>query len=215
MFMNNTEYNDKLHKNQHNEDYLRLTNKRIGWIVSFVIALNFFCFIIGYFWGQKKAVEHFSGKVEQGSFADQIYSSMCTLCDNAGDIDNNEEEIDQTNGKEEGIEKGIVNTIEQQCINNADSSPLYHAQLIGFGNANNAQRFVARLREKGVSLVIHERTSKTARGKKIMWYQVTTESYTNKEELDLLVAKLKKEEKLHDIRIIAQKTDAGRKVIES
>ena len=44
--------------------------------------------------------------------------------------------------------------------------------------------------------------SKTARGKVVPWYQVITEDFNDKEKLEITVARLKKEEKLHDVRIV-------------
>ena len=71
---------------------LYMQNRQLSWIVALIILVNFCLFMGGYFLGQKNVVSAFSNKIEQESFSDQIYSSMCSLCDN-GEVEENAEEI--------------------------------------------------------------------------------------------------------------------------
>ncbi len=57
-------------------------NNQVSIIVAGLLLLSFFLFMGGYFLGQKNAITAFSNKIEQESFSDQIYSSMCSLSDN-------------------------------------------------------------------------------------------------------------------------------------
>ena len=57
--------------------------------------------------------------------------------------------------------------------------------------------------KKNIVSEVKKRISKTAKGKVISWYQVVTPTYSDKVELEALVAKLVKEEKLNDTRIVA------------
>lgn len=78
----------------------------------------------------------------------------------------------------------------------------YKAQLIGFGTLRAAQQFVDRLQQKNMPVRVQERHSKTAQGKEVIWYQVTTELFSDKHELTAFVERIKKEERLKDIRIV-------------
>jgi hypothetical protein len=78
----------------------------------------------------------------------------------------------------------------------------YYAQLIVFGTSGAAYKYADTLRHKNMPVSVKEFHSVTAQGKKIIWYQVVTELFDNEDELLMLVHRLKKEEKLHDIRIV-------------
>ena len=78
----------------------------------------------------------------------------------------------------------------------------YYAQLAGFSSLHSAEAFVARLNKKQVPVLIKERASKSAKGRPVRWYQVVTEPYEDQDALNSVVAILKKEEKLHDVRIV-------------
>ena len=78
----------------------------------------------------------------------------------------------------------------------------YYAQLIGFGTQKAADNFVKKLERKGIQAKVHTRQSKSARGKNYYWYQVVTELYDNKNELEIVVNCIKNDEKIHDVRIV-------------
>lgn len=78
----------------------------------------------------------------------------------------------------------------------------YYAQLVGFGTARAAQQFVQRLSRKEIPVIVKKRQSRTTRGRFVSWYQVVTEKFDDKAELEALIAKLQHEEKLNDVRII-------------
>jgi len=69
-----------------------LSNRHASFVVAGGLFFSFIIFISGYFLGQKNAVERFSNKVEQESFADQLYSSMCTMHENKDNEYNESEE---------------------------------------------------------------------------------------------------------------------------
>ena len=78
----------------------------------------------------------------------------------------------------------------------------HYAQLAGFSSLRHAEAFVARLNKKQIPVLIKERVSKSSKGRAITWYQVVTEPYEDQDALNSVVAILKKEEKLHDVRIV-------------
>jgi hypothetical protein len=96
----------------------------------------------------------------------------------------------------------IQHEVEEQITCVQHDIGAFYAQLIGFGTLSAAQKFSDRLRRKNFPVQVKERNSSTAQGKKIIWYQVVTEPFEDKEELLAAVHKIKLEEKLHDIRVI-------------
>lgn len=87
----------------------------------------------------------------------------------------------------------------------APVSKKWSAILVGFATKQHALNFVQRLQNRGITVQIRTRISKSATGKsKKMWFQVVTTQYNSKEELDEVIAQIKKTEhiKSSDIKII-------------
>lgn len=82
---------------------------------------------------------------------------------------------------------------------------VYVAPLIGFGTLHAAELFVQKLKERNITVTIKQRCSITARGRKIRWYQVVTPEYTDKKDLEELIALIQKKEKLHNVTIIEKR----------
>lgn len=180
----------------------------------------------------------FSSKLEQESFGDQIYSSMCSMCE-TGDVEEGNEQEEASDSGEPQIQSDTIeNKVEQSTEENStevasndtayevpatalvllqagthgaaqkieleedEQEAEYFAQLVGFGTAHAAQQFVQRLSRKEIPVMVRKRQSRTARGRFITWYQVVTEKYSDRAELDRLVQRLKKEEKLNDVQIV-------------
>ena len=60
-------------------DGLFIPNRQVSMLIAALMMVLFITFLGGYFFGKKYMVEQFVAKVEQDSFADQIYSSLCAL----------------------------------------------------------------------------------------------------------------------------------------
>jgi len=65
-----------------------------------------------------------------------------------------------------------------------------------------AQQFAQKLARKEISVAVKKRQSRSARGKFVFWYQVHTEKFEDKSELEKLVARLEIEEKLKGVQIV-------------
>ncbi|MCX5921714.1 MAG: SPOR domain-containing protein [Candidatus Dependentiae bacterium] len=213
---------------------LFVRNRHVSMIVSGVLLFNFMLFVGGYFLGQRNSVTAFTNKIDQESFSDQIYSSLCSLCD-SGDTEESSEdeengassvasldpaqaEVKSANNDTQDVTVGSalepVSVVQSALADNNDNvddvsddkdatpSAEYYAQLAGFGTEHAAEQFAQRLARKEVSVVVKKRQSRTSRGKFVAWYQVMTEKFDDKSELDSLVKKLEQEEKLKDVRII-------------
>jgi len=178
------------------ETRMEITNRHIGWVVAIIIVISIGSFSVGYFWGEKKAAGRFVAKVEQDALADQVFSSVCSLYENDTELDSH---VD--NGPNEQPNQEEDKNSEKQ-LEDQEPQIVFYAQLVGFGTSKKAKQFVERLAKKGTNVHMRERMSKTARGKKIRWYQVVTEPYTEKNELIALVEKVKRDERLHDVRIV-------------
>jgi len=101
--------------------------------------------------------------------------------------------------------KGSLNTKKSNKSTAATSTPKkWSAVLVGFATKQSALSFVQRLQNRGISVQIRTRISKSANGKaKKMWFQVVTLAYDSKEELDDVITQIKKTERLKssDIKI--------------
>lgn len=202
---------------------LFLTNRHLSWALSIVLLFNFFLFMTGYFLGKKHAVDHISYKIDQESLSDHVYSSMYALYDSKApntSSDNSEpgEEIEIAEGESQTEEPILDQAIdaaaevksaqdiieESKNLGSAQAkNHEYYAQLVGFSSQQAAQQFIKKLALRDITAHIKQRQSKTSKGKIVYWYQVITESFTNKEELLKLVDTIKYREKLHDVRIIS------------
>ena len=183
---------------------LFVSNRQLSFVTAGNIILLFTTFILGYFWGQKYAVEHFVDKIHNGSFADQIYSSLFSLQEGSPISENSVQSSIMTDTEQliSKKELNVQDTVITPLDNKLTVSTNYYAQLIGFGTLKAANRFVDRLQKKGISVKVKKRISKTVRGKIISWYQVITKEYSDKSVLEKLISTLKKDEKLKDPSIV-------------
>ncbi len=191
-------------------NYLLLSMRQLSFVVAGNIILLFTAFILGYFWGQRYAVEQFVDKIDNDSFADQISSSLFSLQKNSAIPEDIMQSVDTTTSEQSCFSKELdkpdtmTHVVHNVTANTSTVSltSYYYAQLIGFGTLKAANRFVNRLQQKNIPVEVKKRISRTARGKKITWYQVVTKKYNDKSVLEKLVAILKKDEKLKDPCII-------------
>ena len=159
---------------------LYLTNRQVSWLIASLILLSFFVFMAGYFLGQRQAVEY---HVESSALRaimtpqEQFQAPVATA-----------------------MHAPKVEDVFQEEVT---SEQFYKAQLIGFGTQRAANQFVERLQQKNMPVRVQERHSKTAQGKEVIWYQVTTELFNDKQELTAFVDRIQKEERLKDIRIVS------------
>lgn len=162
--------------NRHYNTVLYLTNRQVSWLTASIVILAFFIFIAGYVLGQRKALEEYS------SAGKGIFSSSYA----------------QGNGN-----KNLLDEELSASLNHEGKSKQYYAQLIGFGTLRAADKFAERLQQKNFPVKVVEKHSKTAQGKKIIWYQVVTENFDKRDDLIVFTQKIEKEERLNDIRIVS------------
>lgn len=208
-------------RNDNHKDYFFCISKRSMSLVSAGLLLTFFSiFMTGYVWGKRIALEDVLRAVEQKTFADQISGSLYALsCSSAEAKRENpvedepvEVQIIEDQVRESVTEEPCDNRVQENNSmphgenNNEISDKIaesYCAQLIGFGSNKAAQQFVMRLKNDGIEAITKERISIGNRNKKRVWYQVITQSYTNKEDLERLVAYITKKERLNGVQIVS------------
>ncbi len=174
---------DNVNKRQYNS-VLYLTNRQVSFLTASIMLLAFFVFMAGYFLGQRKALERFNEVIDR-EVSENVIATHTDV-----------------------VETHIVHNDSRLSQNEATSKivvpeELYKAQLIGFGTSRAAHSFADKLQNKNMPVRVDERHSKTAQGKEIIWYQVTTEPFSDKQELLAFVEKVKKAERLKDIRIVS------------
>lgn len=179
---------------KHNATFLELNRRQTTWLIAGTLSLMCLAFLVGYFWGQHNAIEQWLEETENQRFGDHIYSALYTRY--------NSQEADDADDNENTDESDDVEKSESQ-----ETKPtiMYYAQLIGYkaSQKKDAERFVASLKKQGINAVIREHSSRK-RGRTIIWYQVITDQYRDKQALSKDVALIKQQYKLHDIRIVEE-----------
>lgn len=181
---NKTKYELDANYSKHHgyNNVLYLTNRQVSWLTVSIVLLSCFIFIAGYFFGQRKAIEQLNELIDQKLVVDTVHTQH--------DV-----------ASQEYVPHDSTEPLIIHNKHNVDKK--YYAQLIGFGTLRAAERFVDRLQQKNMPVKVVERHSKTAQEKEIIWYQIVTEHFDNKDDLIACVQKIKVEEKLNDIKIVS------------
>jgi len=189
---------------------LFIPRRQVSFVVASIVLLLFFSMIAGYFWGQRSAAQVFLAKIDQDAFADQIYSSVCALSDQTPlpVVDGSQlspvpesYELEVHHAQEEQAPVALAAASDSDDANAAATSA-YYAQLIGFSTSRAAYRCAEQLQKNGFPVKVKKRQSRTSKGRLISWYQVVTETFTDKMELAKLVDRIAKQAKLKDTRIV-------------
>jgi Tfp pilus assembly protein PilO len=181
-----------MHELNNNHDHLIMSKKTLSHIVSFLLLVGFLIFMIGYLLGKRKAMQEFSEIHKQNLFGEHVLQAFADM-----------QPVQQGPSAPE-----VVRDANYESQGNVFGK--FYAQLVSFGTLNGAQEVVNRLQRNGINTTIikHKATVPHAKGAKVVhWYQVVTDSYSSPEELQSVVAGIKKIVKLHDIRIV--KVDNG------
>ncbi len=91
---------------------LFVPNRQVSWIVAGTLFLGFLFFMLGYFWGHRRALDRFVAKIEEESFADRINYALYTMNDR--DISEFEQETEDVNGVSTSPEELAQTNDEQE-----------------------------------------------------------------------------------------------------
>lgn len=175
---------------------LTLSHAQISYCVALIIIGLLFTFIAGYYWGKKSTSESFIEQSGQDALADKMYASMCALYDSEKDEDTETEEKAPESSETED------SSIREEAVTR------YYAKLIGFGSKNSAQAYVQRVAQRGITVNIVERQSKSARGKTQVWYQIVTQPLP-KDALTALINTLTVSDHLTNVAIIELSSESN------
>lgn len=184
-----THHNDK--------ENLILNRRQTSWLIAAILALMAVSFLVGYFWGQHTALDQFIEDTQERRFGDHIYSAMYTRYDDT-QADDTEESESTEDDDQEGADQAEP-IIKPETV--------YYAQLIGYkaSQKKEAERFIAALKKQDIEAFLRERSSRSKRGRTIIWYQVITGQYADLNTLQKVKSAIEKQYKLHDIKIVEEK----------
>lgn len=174
---------------KNDEDHIVIPRHNLPALLGAAFLLQAVLFGMGFYWGKQKALGELMAHVEQESFADKVFSSLCALYEVAED---DREKIDEPQAPVKEKEESAV--MEEPEIR-------YFAKLAGFGSEAHAQAYASKLMHEGVDVLLKEHTARSARGLQKKWYQIETKAM-KKDELDVLVTRLAQRDKLRDISIM-------------
>lgn len=190
---------------------LFIPKREASWAIAVFIGLAFLIFMTGYFWGQRRAVSQFLGKLEDESFSDKITYSLYTM--NGKYLSDSDEEDEEPDPGEESAEE--EKEMKAEPVKVAEIPPMkeetiastvtYIAPLVGFGTLHAANKFAQRVKKMGITVHVKRRISKSPKGRTIAWYQVVTDVYSDKNEIEHVVMRIKDKEKIKDVKIIERK----------
>jgi len=179
---------------------LFIPNRQLSVLLAGSMVLVGGIFVSGYFLGRQQTIEPFMAKVEQHSFADQVYTALYAQY----------EHDEASPVAQEAPEEIAVATVaesttplsEVAVVAPAAPGPTWYAPLAGYPKEALAQTFAHKLQHKGVRVEVKRRVSMSENGKKKEWYQVVTEPWTNRAALQELTTRIAHEEKLKDVKIV-------------
>lgn len=161
--------------------------RQLSWLFSALLLFIFFVFWAGYFLGQKKVISQFAHTLEH-TLPQAHYESQGDSAELAMPI------------KEPAVVAPVVQAVPVKSFNAVPvPKERYYAQLASFDSEAQAQKYAKYLQTCEVPVHVKERTHTTPSGRVTTWYQVVTEMFENKAELESFVMTLSKQEKLRDI----------------
>lgn len=193
------------------KDFIYISKKQASIATAVITCICLFMFVLGYFWGKQSIINDFSQRVAQESESDQAdylltMQSFAELDKSKSQRDTHSEQKDKEPSavKEDGIddhkpEQEVALHVNKKPVQAAAQREKYphYATLASFGTSNAAASFVARLKKHNISVDVKTRRSKSSSGKITKtWYQVLTKSYKTKDEVQKIVDKIQKVEKL-------------------
>lgn len=183
---------------------LFIPNRQLSVLITGLFFILFACFTAGYFLGKKYTAEQLliaihTNPLKKAMIANELAHETLYNHDN-NIISENDLPLlyDTVEVSDASFDNDVIN---QNVMQQPEKK--YCAKLISFGTEKAAKKFVQKLLLKDIVVEIKKHTNRTAKGRIIYWYQVVTIPYANKNELELLVNRLIKEEILTGVQIEA------------
>ena len=214
----------KIEPEKEHEKFWGFMHERLSVVMGGGLILLFFVGAIGFFCGHQVAVTRFLHKVDEEAFSDKILYALYNI-NGIEQEEEEEESLEEASETKNAVEVEVIQEVvetgdipqEENEDNISDEKEgeisvtqhkeevVYAAPLIGFGTLHAAEQFVEKLKSRDITVIIKQRCSMTARGRKIRWYQVVTPEYAHKKDLEDLIALIQKKEKLQNVTIIEKR----------
>lgn len=178
-----------------------VTNRQASSTSAMLILFFILVIVVSYIWGQRRAIQEFTNKMVDDSFADKINYSYYSLYGGQFGNENEGDADEQSSDSEEEYQEDLKPCPETSVSSKKDDKK-YYAELVGFGSAKSAQQFYNRCAKRGQSVKIKQRQSRGSKGKVVTWYQVITDSFSDKSKLEELANKIKKYEHLNQVKVV-------------
>lgn len=167
-------------QDQELQDYFILDRRHTSWVIAGLLALVTFAFVVGFLWGRRAQMREETERIADEAFVDKARSAV---------LQGGQQETMLPPQVPEKVEEENAPTTE------TESNVLWVAQLAGFGQLGRAQAVVSRLKKLGIQTRVETRKGKKGK-RRVVWYQVVTEPHADRQELELLVQRLKTIERL-------------------
>jgi hypothetical protein len=176
---------------------------------SVLFGIMFFLLVVGgiasYHAGYYAASKEFYSYYMAESLNDRIIASLYTLY---GDMDTDatggsSEDPDAVSELDTTVQTDLADPKPVQPVD-AESSHHYDAYLIGFGARRSADRYAKQLAADNIPAQVVTRDNINARGRKIVWYQVTVGPLPYHQLLEI-VEVLKYRDKLEGVVFVEHK----------
>lgn len=189
---------------------LSLSERELSHIIVGLLLGGFLLFVSGYYLGKRRACEEFAFG-DDVQFAQKVQSALSALAGRGESDENSDGDVSVSEVDAAGENCPAVETVTTESPTDTVSTetptsvckvePKAYARLCGFGSKAAAEGYVKKLAKREITAHITERVSKTPRGRKIFWYQVSTETMP-KNVLIGLIDEIKRRDKLSDVSII-------------
>lgn len=170
---------------------IAMTRRQASWLAAIGFVAIAAIFIVGYSWGRWSAMRAVAEKATQDSFIDQAHYALLAMYEEPQQKNQQQQDSDGLTVVDESAEQeGAVQTAPVQ----------YRGLIIGFGHYATARDFVSKLAAQGITTLIQEKVSWNGKKKRV-WYQVTTERYTDRDALERLVTTIARSSKIKHAKI--------------
>jgi hypothetical protein len=217
-----------------NQNGFYISKKQASIAATTLVVLGLLFFVAGYFLGKQSVIDGFSQKTSQESFNDHVDylltmqsfaakngGVMPSMQDKEEEVEKMLQELPDALEEHEVAKKGTT-TLAAATTAYAVTTPViqeataqlqsvvgkpgkHYATLAGFAKKASANQLVQRLKKRNIDVIIKTKTSKSASGKSLKnWYQVVTKSYETCDDVQQVVNKILKFEKIKssDVKII-------------
>jgi hypothetical protein len=179
---------------------LYLPNRQLSALLAILLFIFFSFFMVGYFYGKRFVIEQHISRINVQPRDAQENNSIESSLDFYTDVVVTDEGSVYQEDAATMITKEHLysdDTLLQQPM----TEEKFYAKLIGFGTEKAATVFVEKLKNNDIMTYVKKHANKTAKGRTMHWYQVVTDTYTNKQELLNIVERITIQEKLKDVVI--------------